>query len=83
MVLLKIRTDKYDAVKHPFFKDRILTNQAMMEDYLKGIITKEQIARYLECSVFYIDWVLEHHFDKSNPLYQQYLARKRDEAKSG
>ncbi len=81
-VLLKIRTDKYDASKHPFFKDRILTNQPMMEDYINGKITSEQIARYLECASDYIEHWIEHHFNKANPLYEQYLARKKkDEEK--
>jgi len=77
VVLLKIRTDKYDASKHPFFKDRVLTNQAMMEDYINGLITVEQIARYLECAPDYIEHWISHHFNKANPLYQKYLERKK------
>ena len=64
MVLLKIRTDKYDAVKFPFFEDRILTSKAMLDDYKAGLITKEQIARYLHTSVDYIDWILKKHYKK-------------------
>jgi len=74
-ILLKIRTDKYDAVKHPFFKDRILTNKKLIELYLDDRITREEIGEILEVSKFYMDWVLEKHLSKNNPLYSKYLKK--------
>jgi len=58
MVLLKIRTDKYDVGKHPFFKDKILYNEHLFKCYKEGKITKTDVARILEVSEDYIDWIL-------------------------
>jgi len=59
MVMLKIRTDAWKAQKHPFFKDRILTNKHLLELYKKGTVTKKDVAKVLECSSDYIDWIIE------------------------
>lgn len=64
MVLLKIKTDMYDSVKHPFFKDRILCNEHLVKLYLRGIITKEDIALILGFSPDYVDWLIEKGFVK-------------------
>jgi len=58
MILFKIRTDKYDAQKHPFFKDRILHNTHLIKLLSQGKITKEDIALILETSPHYVDWLL-------------------------
>jgi DNA-directed RNA polymerase subunit RPC12/RpoP len=59
MVLLKIRTDAWEALKHPFFKDRILANPYLMELYKEGKITKHDVARVLGTSLDYIDWLVK------------------------
>lgn len=59
MVMLKIRTDAWKAQKHPFFKDRILTNKHLLELYKKGTITKKDVAKVLECASDYVDWIIE------------------------
>jgi hypothetical protein len=59
MVLLKIRTDIWEAQKHPFFKDKILYNKYLMELYRSNKISKEDVARVLECSPDYIDWLID------------------------
>lgn len=79
MALAKIRTDKYDIAAHPFFKDRILTNEFLMEKYLEGkpvTIDAKFISKVLDCSPMYADWILEHHFNKNHPLYNRYLDKK-------
>lgn len=77
--LLHMRTDKYEAQKHPYLIDQLLGNEEMMNDYLQGKLTCEQMARYLNCYVKYVDWYLEHHFNKNNPLYQIYIDKKKKE----
>lgn len=59
MLLLKIKTDIWEAQKHPFFKDRILYNKKVMELYKKGILAREDVAAILECSVDYANWVID------------------------
>ena len=59
MIMLKIRTDAWKAQKHPFFKDRLLTNKHLLGLYKKGTITKKDVAKVLECSTDYMDWVIE------------------------
>jgi len=59
MVLLRIKMDQWDPVKHPFFKDRILYNEHLMYLYKKDKITKDDIAKILNCSDDFIDWVIQ------------------------
>jgi len=59
MVLLKIKTDCYDAQGHPFFKDRTLYNKHLLKMYWDKRITKQDVAKVLECSTDYVNWVLE------------------------
>jgi len=59
MILLKIKTDIWEAQGHPFFKDRVLYNKHLVKLYKAGKITKDDFAKVLETSVFYVDWLLE------------------------
>ena len=59
MILLKIRTDAWEAQKHPFFKDRMLYNHHLIKLYLEKKLTKEDLTKILECSEDYIDWLIE------------------------
>jgi ribosomal protein L37AE/L43A len=58
-VLLKIKTDIWEAQKHPFFKDRILYNKKVMDLYKQGTITRQDVADILECSADYANWVID------------------------
>jgi DNA-directed RNA polymerase subunit RPC12/RpoP len=62
MVLLKMDCSHYDSQKHPFFKDRILGNTHLIDMYQKQRITKEDVAKVLEVSPDYIDWLLKKKF---------------------
>jgi len=76
MLVAKIRMDKYEIGKHPYFKDRLLTNDFLMEKYIEGkpvIIDENFIAKLLQVSPMYADWYLERHFNKNHPLYSKYL----------
>ncbi len=71
MILLKIRAEAWEAQKHPFFKDRILYNQYLFKLYKANTISKEDVARVLECSTDYIDWILDKVEKKEEVERQQ------------
>jgi len=58
VIWLKIRTDAYEASKHPFLKDRVLSNEHLVKLYQEGKITKNDVAQILECSDDYINWLI-------------------------
>jgi hypothetical protein len=66
MIMLKIRTDKWESKKHPFFKDRILANKHLWEMYKEGKITKEDVAKVLGTSDRYINWLEERIYNKDS-----------------
>lgn len=68
MVMLKIRTDAWEAQRHEFFQDRVLTNHHLMRLYLEKKITEDDVAKILGASTDYVKWLQEHW--KSNPDYQ-------------
>lgn len=68
MVLLKIRKEKWEEQRHPFFKDRILYNRHLVRLYLEGKLTKEDVAKVLETSPDYIDWLIKKW--KTNPEWE-------------
>lgn len=57
-MLLKIKTDIWEAQKHPFFKDRILGNEHLVNLYKAGKVTREDLAKVFEVSPDYIDWLV-------------------------
>jgi len=70
MILLRIRTDIWEAQKHPFFKDRILTNKHLMKLYIEKKLTADDVAAVLECSPDYVqNWLIDKW--KTNPEYEE------------
>ncbi len=66
-VLLKIRTEAWEAQQHPFFQDNFLCNRPLLESLGKTIlIDRDFIARVFNCSPDYIDWILKNM--KNSPL---------------
>lgn len=69
MNLLKIKTEGYDSIKHPFFRDNVLCNQHMWDLYkIEGKITKLDIAKMLFAdkatdNIFYVDWIEEKLYE--------------------
>ena len=57
-ILWKIRPEHWELQKHPFFKDRIIYNKHLALLYEQKKITREDFAKILEVSPYYIDWVL-------------------------
>ena len=80
IVLLKIRTDSWETMKHPFFKDRILANPYLMVMYKEGRITKQDVASVLGTSVDYIDWMIDKIYFKE---FNRIKVESLDELESG
>jgi len=77
MILLKIRTEAWEAQKHPFFKDKVLYNKYLMELYHKGTVTKEDVAKVLECSPDYVLWLVEK-IEKKQPEVTETKEKKNE-----
>jgi DNA-directed RNA polymerase subunit RPC12/RpoP len=66
MTLLKLRTECYETQKHPFFADKRLYNKHLFDNLNKEVlIDREFIAKVLETSPDYIDWMLEKIREKN------------------
>lgn len=61
---LMIRTDKYEAKKFPFFRDKILANKYLWKCYKEEKITKTDISKILGTSTDYIDFLEREIFNK-------------------
>ncbi len=58
---LNIRTDKYIPSKLKLFKNKVLCNEELWKLYKEeGKITKDDMAKILNVSPDYIDWLVEH-----------------------
>ncbi len=81
-ILLKLRMDKWDAQKHPFFEDRFLANKHIIRLYLENKLTKEDVAKILETSTDYIEDLIEKMWVNS-PAYREIIEKYRtmDKAK--
>ena len=62
VVMLRIKTDAWEAQKHPFFKDKILANKKLWELFKTGKLTRKDIAEVLDCGEQYIDWLDKNIF---------------------
>ena len=59
MVILKRRTEMYESQKHPFFKDRVLTNVHLIKLYEEKKIDINDVALVLETSPDYVKAMLK------------------------
>lgn len=66
LFFLKIRTDKYEAYKSPFFNDKILLNRPLWDCYQKGKISIEECSAILGVSPDYFSWLEEKFFSKDS-----------------
>lgn len=71
MVLLRIRTEHWEAQKHPFFKDRVIYNEHLIKLYKDKIITKEDVSKVLEVSTDYVEWVIRKIEKTNNGTVQE------------
>jgi len=67
MILLKIRTDRWEAQKHPFFRDKLLFSKHLISLYKLGTLSLRDVAKILETSEDYVQWLVEKW--KTNPEY--------------
>ncbi len=74
MVMLKIRMDAWEALKHPFFQDRVLSNRHLINLYINNKLTKDDVANVLEVSPDYVDWLISKW--ATNPEYAEILKAK-------
>ena len=60
-VLLKIKMDQWEALRHPWFKDRVLGNTHLIRLYMEKKLTKTDIAKIFGVSEDYCDWLVEKY----------------------
>lgn len=65
-ILLKIKTDVWDAQKHPFFRDRILGNEHLLTLYKEQKLSREDLAKVFDTSLDYIDWLVDRGWGLSS-----------------
>ena len=58
MILLKLRSEMWEAQKHPFFKDRVVYNSHLFKMLSDAKIEKSDVAKVLETSTNYVDWII-------------------------
>lgn len=59
LIMLRIRTDIWEAQKHAFFKDKILYNEHLINLYKQGKITSEDVGKVLGTTPEYTDWLIK------------------------
>ena len=58
-IVLLMKTDAWDALKHPLFKDNMIYNKMLFSNLGKKVtVDAAFIAKVLEVSPSYIDWVI-------------------------
>lgn len=75
-VLLKLRMDRWEPQKHPFFTDRWLVNRHIVKLYLENKITKEDVAEILEVSTDYIEDIIQKVWVHA-PAYREIISQYR------
>lgn len=64
MVLLYMKQEYWETMKHPFFESKVLGNKKLWNLYKEKILTKKQVAEVLGCSEKYIDWLESKIYSK-------------------
>jgi len=57
MILLYMKQDYWETMKHPFFESKVLANKKLWELYKQNKITLKEISTVLGCSEKYIAWL--------------------------
>ena len=61
IIMLKIRTEIWESQQHPFFKDKTLYNEHLINMYLANKITAEDVSKALGTSPKYTEWLVEKY----------------------
>jgi hypothetical protein len=57
MILLYMKSEYWETMKHPFFESKVLGNKKLWELYKTNKLTLKEIAEVLGCSEKYIAWL--------------------------
>jgi hypothetical protein len=57
MVLLYMKQEYWETMKHPFFESKVLGNKKLWELYKINKLTKKEVADVLGCSEKHVDWL--------------------------
>ena len=66
MILLYMKQEYWETMKHPFFESKVLANKKLWELYKQNKITKKEVAEVLGCSEKHIDWLENKIYLKPN-----------------
>jgi len=66
MILLYMKPDAWETMKHPFFESKILGNKKLWELYKANKLTKQEVAEVLGCSAQFIDWLEKKIYRNGN-----------------
>ena len=58
MILLKIRTEQWEAQKHPYFQDRVLGSPVLVKLVQEHKLSELDLSELLGTSVEYIQWLI-------------------------
>ena len=65
-ILLYMKKEYWETMKHPFFESKVLANKKLWKLYKEGKITKREVADVLGCSDNFIDWLEQKIYLKPN-----------------
>ncbi len=74
-ILLKMKMEAWEALKHPWFKDRILANPHLVRLYMEKKLNKTDLAKIFGVSEDYCDWLVE----KYNGVWKNELQGKLEQ----
>jgi DNA-directed RNA polymerase subunit RPC12/RpoP len=77
-ILWKMRTDKWELLKHPFIQDRILINDTLLGMLGDNRITAKEYADIMGTSEDYIYWMLSKLTNEKKNHYKLYNVKKPD-----
>lgn len=66
MVLLYMKQEYWETMKHPFFESKVLGNKKLWSLYKENKITKADVAEVLGCSEKFVDWLESKIYSNKN-----------------
>jgi len=64
MILLYMKQEYWETMKHPFFESKVLGNKKLWQLLKEKILTKKQVAEVLGCSEKHIDWLEQKIYNR-------------------
>ena len=69
MIMFKIRSDKWEALKHPYIKDRLIMNETLCKLLGEGKISAKDYSEIIGTSEDYIAWMIEKLSNEDKDKY--------------